>query len=226
MPLDIHRIQAICFDLDGTLRDTDDLFVWNLQNALSPLRVFAPNQDLQPIARRLVMALEDPMTWLNRLSEWGQLEILVAQVSKLFNHGNDEEKPVPNPIISGVDWMLDQLSAKFSLGIVSSRNEPSTINFLKEQSLQGFFQVIVTRQTCHMTKPSPEPVLYACEHMHVAPQNCLMIGDTTVDILSGRNAGAQTCGVLCGFGEREELEIAGADHILASTPDIVSLLGE
>jgi phosphoglycolate phosphatase-like HAD superfamily hydrolase len=51
-----------------------------------------------------------------------------------------------------------------------------------------------------------------------------MIGDTTVDILAGRAAGAQTVGVLCGFGEEEELQRAGADLILPGTSALVSIL--
>ena len=51
-----------------------------------------------------------------------------------------------------------------------------------------------------------------------------MIGDTTVDILAGKRAGAQTVGVLCGFGEQRELEQTGANAIIAHTADLWQLL--
>jgi phosphoglycolate phosphatase-like HAD superfamily hydrolase len=51
-----------------------------------------------------------------------------------------------------------------------------------------------------------------------------MVGDTTVDIRSGNAAGAQTAGVLCGFGSRRELERAGADLILKDVTELVNLL--
>ena len=51
----------------------------------------------------------------------------------------------------------------------------------------------------------------------MAPAACLMVGDTTVDIRMGRAAGAQTVGVLCGFGDERELSRAGADDILPET---------
>jgi phosphoglycolate phosphatase-like HAD superfamily hydrolase len=47
-----------------------------------------------------------------------------------------------------------------------------------------------------------------------------MIGDTTVDILAGKSAGAQTVGLLCGFGTETELRKAGADLIV---PDLSEL---
>jgi phosphoglycolate phosphatase len=51
-----------------------------------------------------------------------------------------------------------------------------------------------------------------------------MVGDTTVDIRAGRAAGAQTVGVLCGFGEEAELRRQGADLILPSTADLDEVL--
>ena len=51
-----------------------------------------------------------------------------------------------------------------------------------------------------------------------------MIGDTTVDIQAGKAAGAQTVGVLCGFGEEPELKKKGADMILNTTSELTSLL--
>jgi phosphoglycolate phosphatase len=55
-------------------------------------------------------------------------------------------------------------------------------------------------------------------------ESCLMIGDTTVDILAGKAAGAQTVGVLCGFGTKDELLASGADLILESTADLTQIL--
>ena len=52
-----------------------------------------------------------------------------------------------------------------------------------------------------------------------------MIGDTTVDIRAGKSAGAQTVGVLCGFGEEQELLRMGADLILKGTSELADVLG-
>ena len=60
--------------------------------------------------------------------------------------------------------------------------------------------------------------------MGVEPTACLMIGDTTVDIRTGVSAGAQTIGVLCGFGTEDELLRAGAGMILRTTSDLLAVL--
>jgi phosphoglycolate phosphatase len=62
--------------------------------------------------------------------------------------------------------------------------------------------------------------------MGVRPEECLMIGDTTVDMRAGKAAGAQTVGVLCGFGEEEELRRLGADLILKSTADLPAVFNQ
>jgi FMN phosphatase YigB (HAD superfamily) len=60
MPLDIARIQAICFDVDGTLRDTDDQYALQLARWLGPLRALLPYRNPLLLARWMVMAVESP----------------------------------------------------------------------------------------------------------------------------------------------------------------------
>ena len=69
-----------------------------------------------------------------------------------------------------------------------------------------------------------DPILLAAQKMGVKPEECLMIGDTTVDMRAGKSAGAQTVGVLCGFGEEPELRKRGADQILKTTSELTGLL--
>ena len=86
------------------------------------------------------------------------------------------------------------------------------------------FQCVATARTCRRAKPNPDPVLWAVDQIGANPAFCLMVGDTTADIIAGNAAGLQTVGVLCGFGERTELEEAGADFILDSTAELADLL--
>ena len=87
-------------------------------------------------------------------------------------------------------------------------------HFLEQENLLRYFDVVVTALTARRTKPYPDPIQFAARKFGVAPESCVMIGDTTVDIRAGRSAGTQTVGVLCGFGEEAELRRQGADLIL------------
>ncbi len=60
MPFDPVRVRALCFDIDGTLSDTDDQWVEKLSRFFTPLRFFFRRGEPRPFARRLVMMAETP----------------------------------------------------------------------------------------------------------------------------------------------------------------------
>jgi len=75
-------------------------------------------------------------------------------------------------------------------------------------------------------EPHPQPLLYASEQLDVATEQCVMVGDTPVDILAARRAGAWAVGVLCGFGEEDELWRSGAHIVLPSTADLLQIISQ
>jgi N-acetyl-D-muramate 6-phosphate phosphatase len=223
MTLDVARIRALCFDVDGTLRDTDDQYVERLRGYLKFARFLLPGRDPRLAARRLIMALEDP----------GNLVFYLADVLGIDNLFSRSHQPVvkirtrktSSPlIVPGVAGMLEALRQSYPLALITTRGQTSTFDFLESSHLRDYFSVIVTGRTCARTKPHPMPVLWAAAQLGVPPEACLMVGDTSVDIRAGRSAGAQTAGVLCGFGLEGELRRAGADLILKSTSELAGYL--
>jgi phosphoglycolate phosphatase-like HAD superfamily hydrolase len=224
MPLDLDRIKALCFDVDGTLNDTDDQYTQAVKRLLKPLDVF-PFFDRDRIARRFVMWAEAPgnalLGYADRIGIDDRATALVEWMNRHRRH-----RPKDFRLMDGVAEMLNELDGRYPMSVVSARDEQTTRMFLEEFDLAGHFTCIVTGQTCRHTKPFPDPLFWAANHMGVPPENCLMIGDTTVDIRAGRSAGAQTVGVLCGFGEEGELRRMGADEILMSTAELGRALRE
>jgi N-acetyl-D-muramate 6-phosphate phosphatase len=219
MPLDVCRIRGLLFDMDGTLCDTDDLYIHTLTRWLTPCRSLLPNHDPATVARRLIMSLETPG---NLLYEWLDRLYVDECIKWLSRIRNKEKSRAPFWIIAGVETMLQTLHHDYHLALVSSRGEKGTRSFLRQFGLD-YFSSVITAHSCVKAKPHPKPVLMAAEELGLAPAHCVMIGDTTVDIRAGKAAGCQTIGVLCGFGERPELEQAGADLILDSTTQLTSL---
>jgi N-acetyl-D-muramate 6-phosphate phosphatase len=223
MPLHISRIRAICFDVDGTLSDTDDYMVEKLARLLKPFHFLFPNQETALAARRIVMAVETPANFLIAIPD------LLGLDNEFFALGdwlarNSRMKPRKFLIIPGVKEMLAKLSQRYPLAVVSVRDTRTTKLFLDQFDLLQYFKCIATAQTCKHTKPFPDQILWAAEEMEVSPEACLMVGDTSVDMRAASAAGAQKVGVLCGFGERDELQNYGADMILATTPELVQVL--
>ncbi|MBM3151664.1 MAG: HAD family hydrolase [Chloroflexi bacterium] len=223
MPLDTNRIRLLCFDVDGTLSDTDDMFVQRLEKYLHPLSALLPGEDAHRAARRLVMWSETPGNFLYGIPDSLGLDDEIAAVLEWINR----RRPRPMKhfmLVPGVREMLVTLHKRYPLAVVSARDERSTRVFLDQFELTPLFHTIVTAQTAPHTKPYPDPILFAARALDVLPEDCLMIGDTTVDIRAGRKAGSQTVGVLCGLGEEPELRRCGADVILPSTADLTPLL--
>jgi HAD superfamily hydrolase (TIGR01509 family) len=223
MPLHVARIRALCFDVDGTLSDTDDVMMQRLARLLKPFHFLFPKKELLHVARRLVMASEAPANFLIGVPDiLGLDKPLFALADWLARVSH--KKPKHFQIIPGVREMLTALGERYPLAVVSARDMRTTQVFLDQFGLTPLFRCIATAQTCRHTKPYPDPILWAAQQMGIPPEACLMIGDTTVDIRAGRAAGAQTVGVLCGFGEPPELRRMGADMILTSTPELVEVL--
>jgi phosphoglycolate phosphatase-like HAD superfamily hydrolase len=219
MPLDLQRIHALCFDVDGTLSDTDDMYIQKIVRFF-PRFLF---RDPQRAARRFVMWVESPGNALIGLPDIIGLDDELLGLWEWLNR----HRPRPMKhfmMVPGIKEMLERLHGVYPMAVVSARDDKSTRAFLDQFELTGYFQEIVTAITAEHTKPYPDPILYASEKMGVAPEHCLMIGDTTVDIRAGKAAGSQTVGVLCGFGEEAELQRRGADLILKNTSELADVL--
>ena len=219
MTLDLPRIRALCFDVDGTLSDTDDLYTRKVARLLPRILSHDPDR----AARRFVMWMEAPGNALlgipDRLGMDDELGAVFDWLSRRRAQPWKQFLLVP-----GVDEMLARLRGQYPMAVVSARDERGTRAFLDRFNLTRYFEVIVTALTAEHTKPYPDPILFAAQKMGVAPEDCLMIGDTTVDIRAGKSASAQTVGVLCGFGEEEELRRKGADLIVKSTVEVGEVL--
>ncbi|MEO7840922.1 MAG: HAD family hydrolase [Anaerolineales bacterium] len=219
MPLDIPRIKALCFDVDGTLSDTDDLYANGLSHFL-PRFLF---RDPVHTARRLVMWIEAPGNALLGMADTvGLDDKMVALIDWRARHRKFSDKK--HILVPGVDILLERLKGRYPMSVVSARDEKHTLHFLNRFDLLKYFDVVVTGLSTVHTKPYPHPILLAAQKMGVKPEECLMIGDTTVDMRAGKSAGAQTVGVLCGFGEEEELRRMGADLILNSTNELADII--
>jgi HAD superfamily hydrolase (TIGR01549 family) len=216
-------VKAILFDIDGTLSDSDDQIVARVKKLLTPMRILFSDQTCQATARWLVMAAESPGNFLYNLADRLSLDsFFIKQLDRISKRRKQRVKRYW--IVPGVEEMLRSAAARFSLGVVSARDENSSLAFIRQFNLESLFKVIVTSQTCEHTKPFPDPLLYAAQQLGIAPQNCLMVGDTSVDIRAARLAGMQALGVLCGFGSRRELRRAGAHVILDSTEEVIDYL--
>jgi HAD superfamily hydrolase (TIGR01549 family) len=188
------------------------------------------------LARQMVMAAETPVhAAYARLDALG-LDVPVSRLRQRLKavrqrgadpaHTRNPEAldEIPHDMVPGVQDMLVTLARDFPMCTISTGHVPRIERFLQHYGVREHFAAVVGAQTTARMKPHPEPLLFAAKAMGVEPQHCLMIGDTTIDIRTGTSSGAQTVGVLCGFGTEAELQRSGAGLILRTTSDLLAVL--
>jgi phosphoglycolate phosphatase len=235
MALDLSRIRALCFDVDGTIADTDDHLVAQIAALLDAVP-FIGGRRAERLARQVVMGAENSVTAAYGLLDRTGLDLHVSRLrtrvravrakraDPAHTRNPDAADEVPHDMMVGVQEMLVALAARYPMSAISTGTAPRVERFLEHYGVRGHFTAVIGAQTTRRMKPHPEPLESAAEAMGVDPASCLMIGDTNVDIRMGVAAGAQTVGVLCGFGTEEELREAGADLILRTTSDLLAVL--
>ncbi len=220
------QVKAIIFDIDGTLRDTDDEIIRSIELFLLRFEYFITSDKAKTMSRRFVMRMENPtQKALYYADKWGWdtfIHGFVLFVRKLFKPLKHNKNYLA---IEGVQEMIPILARHYPLAVASAGDRDTVLAFLEHAGISQYFKVIATALTCPHTKPFADPLIWAANEMGVLPENCLMVGDTTVDILAGKNAGTQTLGVLCGFGEMPELEALHPDLIVETTAELLHVLG-
>ena len=154
MSLDLSRIHALCFDVDGTLSDTDDMYTHKVARYL-PRFLF---HDPERAARRFVMWVESPGNALIGLPDIIGLDDELLGLWEWLNR----HRPRPMKhfmMVPGTEEMLERLSGKYPMAVVSARDDKSTRAFLKQFELTDYFQEIVTAITAE-----PDPSIVAKQH--------------------------------------------------------------
>jgi N-acetyl-D-muramate 6-phosphate phosphatase len=224
--LDTTKIKALIFDVDGTLRDTDDEIARRIELFLLHFEFAISSEKAKTAARKIVMNIEDPGQKILFYSDkWGWDTFIHKAIRGLRWLLKPFKQNTNYTTVAGIKDLIPQLAQRYKLAVASAGDEETVNNFLENAGIKPYFTVIATALTCPHTKPFPDPLIWAAHQLGVLPENCVMIGDTTVDVLAGKNAGTQTIAVLCGFGEKQELEALKPDVLLATTALVSSTLG-
>ena len=209
-------VQAVLFDLDGTLVDSAPDLALAVDRMLgemgrepageSRVRCWVGNG-----ARRLV---ERALTGhLDGRVEAAELE---PALERFFEHYAEclVEYTQPYP---GVVEALDQLEPRgLRLAVVTNKPARFTMPLLAHLGLRRHFHAVVSGDTLARRKPDPGPLLLAAEQCGVAPGAALMVGDSENDVRAARAAGMPVACVPYGYNHGADISQAGPDLLLDS----------
>ena len=114
--------------------------------------------------------------------------------------------------------------ADTTLAIVSNKPARFLERVIEGLALKDYFRVVLAGDTLGYQKPNPVVVEHVLERIGCKPDSIWMVGDSAIDVQTGKSAHARTVGCTWGFRGREELREAGADHLVDTPREIPPLI--
>jgi phosphoglycolate phosphatase len=214
-------VKLCVFDCDGTLVDTQHTIVATMHAAFDAHRLTRPEASA---VRRLVgLPLLEVVARLIPEADAGTHEAVTASYRDAFI-ALRRDGAIVEPMFPGVVDCLERLGAAgWLLGVATGKGHRGLIGTLGGHGIEDRF---VTLQTADRGpgKPNPDMLLRAMNETGAEAARTVMVGDTTFDVAMARNAGAVAVGVAWGYHEVDELEAAGAHHVVdafAQVPAVV-----
>ena len=179
------KVNAYIFDLDGTIIDSDTLWLNAWKHGLHRLGRRIKDRE---IVKYFGLSAPDVARLLLK-EDFRNLNNLVNSVEKYFDATwKDLIKPMP-----GVADTLIYLNERgFGRAVASSSPKERIKMILKRFYLEKYFDVIVGRDDVEKGKPSPDLVIEAAKRLGLPSANCFYVGDSVYDVIAGKRAGSRT----------------------------------
>ncbi len=207
--------KGLLFDLDGTLLDTTDLILKSFQHTIRTHNGHDADLELvkstfgQPLIEALALMGSDPEAMI-----------------KTYRDYNKQYHDELARVFAGTAEVIRTLYGRgIKLAVVTSKIRAISVRGLRLFDLDKYFPVVIGHEDCQHHKPHPEPVLRALDGLGLAAGDCLMVGDSPVDILSAKAAGVKTAAVRWTHVPWGAVMAAGPDLVLEDMDALLPLCG-
>jgi len=219
-------LQAVLFDLDGTLIDTVGDIALALNRVFAEYRVGAlPEHDVrQMIGRGSTVLIERAMAVLGQTVDPATQ---AAMVERFFHHYGELEElneDAAQPFPGAADALHAVHRAGLRTAVVTNKQHRFAVPLLRRRGLAESVDVVIGGDSCARRKPDPQPLLVACESLKVPPSAALMVGDSINDVQAARAAGIPVVCVSYGYNEGRDPRTLDCDALLDTLEDLPALL--
>ncbi|MCD9184929.1 MAG: HAD-IA family hydrolase [Pyrinomonadaceae bacterium] len=216
------KFKLLLFDLDGTLIDSRDDLADSVNLTLTEMKLEnLPSETIYNFIGEGVFNLLDRS--ISTSVKQASTEEFTNRGVEIFSGIYDENCLVKTKLYDGVKETLEELK-DFKKAVITNKPHDFSEKILDALGVLQYFQSISGGDSFPERKPSPVPLLKTAEKLGFSPAECLMIGDSRIDIEAGKNANIKTCGCVFGFRGRVELEKAKADFLIEDFTAIKELL--
>jgi pyrophosphatase PpaX len=206
-------LDAVLFDLDGTLIDTLELILTSMRYATEAVlgEALPDSVLMHNVGVPLIVQMRE-------FDEARADEILAAYRAHNEVVHDDLVKEYP-----GVEAALDILGSRYRLGVVTSKSRPVAERGLDAFGLRERFEVMVAYEDTEAHKPDPAPLVEAARLLGVPLARCAYVGDSPHDMAAAIAGGAISIGALWGVAGERVLE-PGPDYVVDSMEALTALL--
>jgi phosphoglycolate phosphatase len=204
-----HALDAIFFDLDGTLTDPKPGITGSIQYALQKLGLPVPSQD------ELTWCIGPPLraSFVTMLGAETHADLAVSYYRERFADVGLFE----NSLYPDIEYTLAALKQSHGrLFVATSKPHVFAVRIIEHFGLTGYFEQVFGSELDGTRVNKGDLLAYALAQTAVDGRRALMIGDRSHDIIGAKNNGMAAIGVLYGYGTERELIEAGASHICAT----------
>lgn len=203
------RIKAFLFDLDLTLVESSRAIIKSIEHTLDLKGYSYKEEDvvnlvgkapLEDQFRSLVPSLSDEEIWE-----------CVDSYRKFYLGHHLEDTAIYPKVIETLQYLKQQ---GFKLGVVTGKYRKPVLDVLNHFHLNSLFEVVVTTYEVKNHKPSPKVVLEAARRLGVEASECVVVGDSSADVESGKRAGALTVAISRETSSRQQLEKTEPDLVI------------
>ncbi len=220
------KLDAVLFDLDGTLLDTAADISLALNRAIAE-HGWAP---VDAADARTMIGQGGPMLVKRAAQLQGRAlgaDEHGAIVERFFHHygalqGTDESGA--RPFAGAAEGLRGISELGLKTAIVTNKQQRFAIALAKRLGLAPWVDVYVGGDSCPKRKPDPMPLLFACESLGIAAAHALMVGDSINDLTAARAAGIPIVCVPYGYNEGQDPRALPCDALVESIADLPGLL--
>ena len=211
----MKEITTLLFDIDGTVLDTSEFILQPTEHALASVGYPVPSREVI----KSKVGIPFPEYYIELTGSDKDADVLV-DIHRAFQRENFRLAK----IFPGALETLQYLKNKgYKLAAVTGRSNQTSLQTLKDAGVFDLFDVVLSKESTIEQKPHPAAILKALEHFSEVPERVVMIGDSHLDILAGKNAGTKTIRVTYGF-HADNLHDPEPDFFIDDITELLSIL--
>jgi len=216
----VRPVRLVVFDLDGTLVDSVQDIATATNQALARI---APHASPLPLAEVRAFVGEGARMLIERSLKRAKVEASVDAVLPLFLERYRACLLETTRLYPGVVEALDALRGRV-LAVLTNKPGDLSRELLRGLGVADRFARIWGPEDAPARKPDPAGLLALCRELEAAPEETVLVGDSAVDVRTGRAAGTRTVGVTYGL-HPEGLEADPPDVLLDDLRKLPAWLG-